>query len=285
MKQTGIHADTEDGRKIARRLSAYWNLISDFKFDEIFEPTQMLCIEGDEEKVLIHSPDMLKSWMLEVCYSFVVKSANTENALRLHFNAGDLYTTLILLRHHMELCGFITLSLDKFLIYLKNDDEAILSKYIAETSFGSAYKNNKKTRDRAESLMGAKPPSSASFIKALDRFINELGGGKENNALFTNNYAFLCHFAHPNSLSASFFVDSDEVDNGHLIRFHYSQIPKSTTSETSILRMLEYNIVAGYTSLFVFLAHRVLEDAIEIDHNKIMKAKTDIFGIFHGDTK
>lgn len=282
MARTEMKAKTKEGRKILKRIYQYWNLVSEFNFEEIFEPTQLLCVDGKDESVAIHSSEVLKSWMLEVCYSFIVKSRNTENAFCMHYNEGDLYTALILLRHHMELCGFITLSLDKFLAYLKTSDEGPLSKYIAETSFGSAYKNNKKTNDRIEALMGAKTPSASSFIKALDRFINELGGGKENDALFTNNYAFLCHFAHPNSLSASFFADSDKIEGGHLIRFKFSQSPKTSISEINTLKMLEYNILAGYTSLFVFLAHTILEDSIRVDNAKIMKVHSDIFGIFHG---
>lgn len=275
-----LKPDSKQSKLIIERLRTYWSLLDEIEFFPIYEPNQWLCLEIESSSVIIDSPEVLRSWMIETCHSFVVKSRHIEKEVYSAISRKDVYTASILLRHHMELCGLITLSLDKFLAFIRGGDEATLSRFIAETSFGSAFKNNKRTSGNHIAIKSSKTVQVSSFIQALDRFVETLQSGPNNKFVFTTNYAFLCHFAHPNSYSTSLFTDSDTTNNGNLITFRFdAKHPKG--SIIPLLDLLEQNILAGYTSLFVFLAHKIANDgSVEIDKAKIDKTYDDILMVY-----
>jgi len=247
------------------RIDHYRDLISSIIFEPIFEPLQLLVINTDNAEVKINSIDDIISWHKELSYSFVTKVINIENEILYLLDKEDIYSASILLRHHMEQCGYITLAMEIFLEYTKNNSLEILEKFIAKTSFGSSFCNNKKFKNTLETFAATRTPKIIDFIDALDRFINKNLESNNKKLLFSINYSALNHFAHPSSLSSIFFVDSREVENGHIINFKYEQNNLGDFGKYNLLKLLEQNIIAGYTSYFVF-------NSFEFKDNKIVQS-------------
>ena len=265
---------------ILGRLDHYRNLISSVKFETIFEPLQLLIVDADDAEVKICTIDDIISWHKELSYSFVVKINNIENQILYLIDNEDIYSASILLRHHMEQCGYITLATEKFIEFIKEDSIEILEKFIAKTSFGSPLSNNKNTKNLHEAFMTTKTPNIVFFINALDRFIEQNYKTSDNKHFFTKNYCMLNHFAHPSSLSSVFFVDSKIVENGHELIFRYKQNALGDFGKHNMLKLLEQNIIVGYTSYFIFNSFIFEENKITQNQDMIKYCWDNIINVF-----
>lgn len=265
---------------ILSRIDHYRGLLSSLNFETIFEPLQLFIMDIDDAKVKITSINDIISWHKELSYSFVTKINNIENQILYLIDKEDIYSASILLRHHMEQCGYITLALEKFLEFIKEDSLEILEKFIAKTSFGSPFSNNKKTKNLIEAFSTTKTPNIVSFINALDRFIEKNYAASNNKFIFSKNYSMLNHFAHPSSLSSVFFVDSKAVENGHELKFRYKQNAMGDFGKYNTLRLLEQNILAGYSSYFIFTSFELFEDKIVQDMEKVKFCWDNIINVY-----
>lgn len=268
--------------KIYERIQHYRNISKNIEIDEIFEPSQMLVIEGDNSKVEITTVADLLSWQKEMSYSFLVKSTHIEEQILKYAEVNDFYISAILLRHHMEQCGLITLAMEKLLESVKNGSFTIIQDFIAKTLFGSPFSNNKKFKYSPETFAATKTPKIVSFINALDRFIESNCVGPNNKNIFSKNYSALNHFAHPSSLSSSFFTRAEEVENGHKIQFSYKQDSGGNIAKYNILRLLEQNILVGYSSYFIINSFIFnLDGTIDQDQETIKFAYNNYINIFN----
>jgi hypothetical protein len=267
-------------KSILTRIDHYRELLSSINFDIIFEPLQLLVMDTDEAEVKITSIDDIMSWHKELSYSFVTKVNNTENQILYLINQEDIYSASILLRHHMEQCGYITFAMDKFIEFMKEDSLEILEKFIAKTSFGSPLGNNKKTKNILEAFMTTKTPNIVSFINALDTFMEKNYNSSNNKFIFTKNYTMLNHFAHPSSLSSVFFIDSKKVPDGHEIQFRYNQNALGDFGKYNTLRLLEQNILVGYSSYFIFNSFEIYEDKIVQNKEKVKYCWENIIDVY-----
>lgn len=271
----------ENIEKIYERISHYRNISTQIKIDEIFEPTQMLIFEGEESKVEICTIEDLLCWQKEMSYSFLVKSTHIEKQILKYAEVNDFYTSAILLRHHMEQCGLITLAMEKLLEFIKTGSFTIIEDFIAKTLFGSPFVNNKKFKYSLETLAMTKTPNIVSFINALDRFIEQNCKGPNNKNNYSKNYSVLNHFAHPSSLSSVFFTNAEKVENGHKIQFSFEQDSGSDIAKYNILRLLEQNILIGYSSYYILNSFNLKSDGtIEQDEDMIKFAYDNYIDIF-----
>jgi hypothetical protein len=267
-------------KPILARIDHYRELILSIDFDLIFEPLQLFVTDTKDAEVKLTSIDDIISWHKELGYSFVTKINNIENQILYLIDQEDIYSASILLRHHMEQCGYITLALDKFIEFMKENSLEILEKFIAKTSFGSPLSNNKKTKNLLDAFMTTKTPNIVSFINALDTFIEKNYSSPDNKFIFTKNYTMLNHFAHPSSLSSVFFIDSREVENGHEIKFRYKQNALGDFGKYNTLRLLEQNILVGYTSYFIFNSFEFFDDKIIQNIDKVKLCWENIIGVY-----
>lgn len=246
---------------ILNRIDHYRSLLSSITFEKIFEPLQLLVIDKDNAEIKVTCIEDIIAWHKALSYSFVTKINNIENQILYLINKEDIYSASILLRHHMEQCGYITLAMEKFIEFIENDSLKILEEYIAKTYFGSPFCNNKKFQNIYEAFAATKTPTASSFIKALDKFMDKIYESS-NKLIFSKNYSVLNHFAHPSSLSSTFFIDTKEVENGHELRFRYKQDSLGDFGKYNILRLLEQNILAGYSSYFIFNSYEFINKKI-----------------------
>jgi hypothetical protein len=262
MKAADINIDNKY-KHILFRIDHYRSLISSINFETIFEPFQLLVLDNENVEVKITSLDDIISWQKELSYSFVTKIHNIENQILHLTNIEDIYSASILLRHHMEQCGYITLANEFFLEFLKDGSLEIIEKFIEKTSFGSPLSNNKNFKYTSDAFASTRTPKIIKFIEALDRFIEEYYE-PHKKYLFSKNYSMLNHFAHPSSLSSTFFSDVKKLKNGHEIKFRYKQNALGDLVKYNLLKLLEQNILAGYSSYFIF-------NSFELKNNEIIK--------------
>jgi hypothetical protein len=136
---------TEEKYKLLlKHINKYRILIKMDDFEKIFEPLQFLITDPDDAIVKIKDNNDLKSWQKEISYSFLVKINTIENAILNCMDQNDVYTASILIRHHMEQCGYISLAMEKLLEFIKIGSYDSFEKYLAKTLFGSPLSNNKK---------------------------------------------------------------------------------------------------------------------------------------------
>jgi hypothetical protein len=271
----------EEVKKTNERINHYRNITTNIKIKEIFEPMQMLVIEGEISKVEITTIEDLLSWQKEISYSFLVKSTHIENQIIKYAETNDFYTAAILLRHHMEQCGFITLAMEKMLEFIKTRSFSIIEDFIAKTLFGSPFVNNKKFKYIPEALSMTKTPNIVSFINALDRFIEQNCSGPDNKNKYSKNYSASNHFAHPSSLSSSFFTKAQEVEGGHKILFSFEQYSGGNIAKYYILRLLEQNMLIGYSAYYILNSFILNSDGtIEQDEDMIKFAYDNFINVF-----
>jgi hypothetical protein len=131
-----------------------------------------------------------------------------------------------------------------------------------------------------ENLSLTRTPNIVSFINSLDRFMEKMVQGSNNKNIFTKNYSALNHFAHPSSLSSTFFIDAKEVENGHEIKFRYDQDFCGLIGKINTLRILEQNIVVGYSSYYIFTSIEIQDNEITQNMNTIKFAYENIIEKF-----
>lgn len=203
--------------KEIEELREYYNQIELHKY---FEPQMIWQTDNtkktDKMTLLISDTSNINQWIQGVSQGCIVKMRYIEEALISLITLRDLYSSAILIRHHMELSGLICLSLEVLL----EDNKDKLQRFISKTSYGAAFYNNPKLRDSDFALFRTETPTVTAMIGALDNFV-QANSYSEEKDIYKHNYAFLCQFSHPSQDSSALFVDAIEENEGHVMQFRW----------------------------------------------------------------
>lgn len=253
------------------------------KFEKLFEPTQIREIIYDKMNVKITSHLDLIAWQKEIACSGIIKMRKTEDSILNSLKNNDLYAVFILLRHHMENAGLLTLSVDVLLNSLDNDDFEKLNKYISKTWFGNSFFNKPMFRKSDDAFGTIETITVSAMIKSMDKFINnflEKEKIDERNP-FSRNYSWLSQFAHPNSASSCFFTTTFEAKEGTDLIFNWDGDFNINDWGLPIFNILFFNITVGLANYFLLNSFIFSQDmSVTQDDNIAMKAYYEILNRF-----
>jgi hypothetical protein len=275
---------SEDAKEVAYQLDSYRQIYDEIDLKCYFEPTQVRVLK-EELDLLITCPEDLVAWQKSVGYGCLVKMRHLEQSIINLLSFCDIYSSAILIRHHMELCGLLCLSLEMLTQGLKSGDFTKLNKFITKTQFGTSYYNNPKLRDGQLALGRIETVTVSEMIRSMDRFLQKDNDDfpEEMKNFHVHNYAFLCQFSHPSTDSSCFFVDTkrvelNELDYGHDIQFKWN--PEfGETGTLTMLRALKQNLMIGLACYFILDSFSFLSDeTITQDESKVEYA---YFNILH----
>lgn len=270
----------KNSRLTAQQLDSYREIYNDIHFESIFEPIQIREVINNKMTVILTCVDDIRAWQKEIGYSCLVKMKYLEESIIKLIDSSDLYSSAILVRQHMELCGLLALSLEVLNKSLKENNYEDLNRFVSKTWFGTPFNNNSKLKDGFLAFMGTETVTISSMIKALDNFIHahkEEGEEIEPN-LYVHNYACLCQIVHPSAISSSFFNDASKVDEGHIVNFKWE--PDFTDKAIpTVLKILSQNLLIGLASYFVFMAHIFLDDGSVICDDE--KLEYSFYNVLH----
>jgi len=268
----------------AEKIDSYQDVYDSINLESIYEPIQLRQIIKNKMSVVITSHEDLIAWQKEIAFSCVVKMRKVEESIYFLLKERDLYSIAILLRHHMELAGLMTLSVDVLSDSLKSDDFDKLTQFITKTWFGSSFYNNPKFRDSEFAFGTTETVTVSAMIKSLDKFIDNF---RQFNKIefpenvFTKNYSWLCQIAHPNSASSAFFTNSENATNGFNVTFKWTGDFDENKSILAFLNALYFNLAIGLTNFYLMLSYSFHEDmSITQDENIAMKGYYEILNRF-----
>lgn len=275
---------SEEAKLLANQIDSFRQIYNEIELESYFEPTQIREMV-EEMNLLITCPEDLIAWQKSVGYGCLVKMKHLEQSIINLLSYDDIYSSAILIRHHMELCGLICLSLEMLTQGLKSGNFTKLNKFISKTQFGTSYYNNPKLRDGQFAFGRIETVTISEMIKSMDRFLQQDNSDfpEENRNFHVHNYAFLCQFSHPSTDSSCFFVDTQKIDNnklsfGHKIQFKWN--PEfGGTGALTMLNALKQNIMIGLACYFILDSFIFLSDeTIKQDESKVEHA---YFKILH----
>ncbi|MCX6239756.1 MAG: hypothetical protein NTY07_19795 [Bacteroidia bacterium] len=254
---------SKNSLKYAKMIDSYREIYDSIVFDEILEPLQLLMSEKDKMTVKITNHLDLIAWQKEIAYSCIVKLRKTEESILSLFQNKDLYSISILVRHHMELCGLLSLSVEVLMDSLQNNDFDKLERYVSKTWFGSSFYNNLKFRDSIEAFFTTETVTISAMIKSLDKWIEYFQKNSDSDFpvnMFSKNYSWLCQIAHPNSASSAFFANAKEVDRGHIVKFNWTGDFAEKKGAELVLSILYFNLTVGLTNYYLLMSYQFSED-------------------------
>ncbi|MBP1762372.1 MAG: hypothetical protein H6Q64_1914 [Firmicutes bacterium] len=259
-------------KKVAREIDKYRIFYNSIKLINYYEPIMLNSIDNtkktDKMSTIISEPDDINCWINGLSQSCVVKMKYLENSMITLLNSGDLYSTAILIRHHMELAGLICLCLEVLLEALKDKDYMKFQRFISKTFFGAAFYNNPVLRESESAFFRTETPTISAMIRALDNFLKANSASEIYDSVFAHNYAFLCQFSHPCSDTSSFFTDFEKIDKGHMIQFRW-QPDYGKTGFFVMLNALKQNLQFGLASFYLFTAYHFTHDGIYVDKSNV----------------
>ncbi len=271
-------------KDLSMKTDSLRQIYDSIKFEELFEPVQMReIIKGKMNVVITNHLDLI-AWQKEIAYSGIIKMRKTENSILQLLKNNDLYSVFILLRHHMENAGLLTLSVDILLESLNNDDFEKLNKYISKTWFGNSFFNKPMFRESDEAFGAIETITVSAMIKSMDNFINNVSKTskeKISDNPFSKNYSWLSQFAHPNSASSCFFTTTSQTNNGTDLVFNWDGNFVEDVGIEKILNMLFFNISVGLANYFLLNSYKFQEDMTVTQDNEIaMRAYFEILNRF-----
>jgi len=268
MKFSEIRNLTKKEKKIAKELDKVREYYNNVELNKYFEPKMLWEIDNskknDKMTLQISEPDDINCWIQGLSQGCIVKMRNIEEAISVLMNNENLYSSAILIRHHLELAGLLCLSLE---ILIEQDQEK-LQRFISKTFYGASYYNNPKLRESDEAFFRTETPTVSAMIRALDNFlqVNTNNGYDEN--FFKQNYAFFSQFSHPSSDTSSFFLDAKKEGEGNIMQFrwkpNYGDIGTINT-----LKVLKQNLQVGLACFYLFTAYHFSQDKIYVNEKNI----------------
>ena len=262
MKFTTLELN-EDCRDYARRIDKFRDIYDSIQLECIFEPFQLQEIVKGKMSVVIVNHEDLIAWQKEISYSCIVKMRNIEDSIFTLLKKNDLYSTAILLRHHLELAGLLSLSVEVLMDSLKNENFDKLNQFISKTWFGNSFYNNPKFRNSEEAFGAIETVTISAMISSLDKFIEKFRSTSKIDFpqnIFSKKYAWLCQIAHPNSASSCFFTKSTVVLNGTNVQFGWEGDFGDEIGILTFLNCLYFSLAIGLANFFLLSSYKFAED-------------------------
>ncbi|AZH30498.1 hypothetical protein [Paenibacillus sp. M-152] len=265
-------------KQVAKEIDSIREFYDDIILEEYYEPQMVWEIDNtkknDKMTLIIAEPDDINCWIQGLSQGCIVKMRHLEEAIGRLMDVGDLYSSAILIRHHLELSGLLCLSLE----ILVEHDKDKLQRFISKTSYGAAYYNNPKLRDSNDAFFRTETPTVSAMIGALDKFLQDHTESAFDENFFKHNYAFLCQFSHPSTDTSTFFVDATLEGEGHIMQFNWEpNFGKIGTIST--LHVLKQSLQVGLACYFLFTAYHFTQDKVYVNETNIEKS----FEIFTGN--
>lgn len=269
---------TRKEKQVAKEIDSVRVFYDEVVLERYYEPKMVWEIDNtkknDKMTLIIAEPDDINSWIQGLSQGCIVKMRHLEDAIAKLINVGDLYSSAILIRNHLELAGLLCLSLE---ILLENDRDK-LQRFISKTSYGAAYYNNPKLRDSDDAFFRTETPTVSAMIGALDKFLQAHTDNALNENFFKHNYAFLCQFSHPSTDTSTFFLNATPEGEGHNMQFNWKP-HFGKTGTVSTLHALKQSLQVGLACYFLFTAYHFTKDKIYVNENYIEKS----YEIFTGN--
>jgi len=264
----------ENSIDYSRRIDMFREIYDSIQFESIYEPVQLREIIKGKMSVVIANHEDLIAWQKEIGYSCIVKMKNVEDSICTLFKNKDLYSVAILLRHHLEQAGLLTLSVEVIMDSLKNDDFDKLNQFISKTWYGNSFYNNPKFRDTDEAYGTIETVTISAMISSLDKFIDKFRNTSKIDFpqnVFSKKYAWLCQIAHPNSASSCFYTKTTEAINGTNIQFRWTGDYAEDVSVLSFLNCLYFSLAIGLANYFLFSSFKFSENMTVTQDEEIAK--------------